>query len=623
VLFAEAENRRLLEHIERLEAERGYTADTTPYGSLKKALAADASLAEAIARSGKVVLSMVFLMSADEARQLPAAETTRAFDEVRNQAIRVVRDSGNGTASFPMPEPAGLLVNVTEIRAQYTGHINSLPDFDGTLRWAPLVIRYHGQFFPSADVQAVRAFKRLDELVLHTTNYGITGLELGDQLIHTDKLGRALIHYHGPEQTIPTFSVADLLDGDVKSEFVNGKIVLVGATAKGIGDIRVTPYGPAYPGVEIRANTIQNLIDGDFINRPEWMALVDAVAIIALGAMLTWTLAQIGMWSGTALTLGLFVAYVTAAILLFRLEHMWLNIVYPSVLILALFVSSTVTKYVSAEAGKRQIKTAFQHVDEIIANVGGLQLGGEKRTLTVLFSDIRGFTSVSQSLPPEDLVRLLNVYLTQMTEKVFKYDGLLDKYIGDAIMAVYGAPIYRQDHALLACRTALDMLAELRRLQTHWEAQGLPALDIGIGINTGPMIVGNMGSRDRFDYTVIGDAVNLGSRIEGLNKIYGTHILLSEFTYDLVREEFAGVREIDVAQVRGRNEPVRIYELLSADDAESFNWLPEFGQAYALLRKQELAEAANIFERLCTSARDPVSHYHLQRCRARVSATGA
>ena len=528
-----------------------------------------------------------------------------------------------------MDEPAGLLANVPEIRSQakFSGHITSLPDpQDGTIRRAPLVMRYRGSFFPSADVQAVRIFERSDALALHVASGGINDLSIGGRLIGTDERGRALIHYYGPEKTIPTLSIADVLDGSVDRKQIKDKIIVIGATAKGMGDIRVTPYGPTFPGVEIRATVMQNLLDDDFINRPRWLANVDVAAIVLLGGLLAWVLPRMGYWGSGALTLALFATYVLVAVVLFRVQLIWLNLVYPSLAILVVFVSSTVSKYVAAETGKRHIKAAFQHyvapkiVDEIIDNVDRLRLGGEKRTLTVLFSDIRGFTSVSQSLPPDDLVRLLNVYLTQMTEKVFKHDGLLDKYIGDAIMAVYGAPIFRDDHALLACRTALDMLEELRALQARWREQGLPELEIGIGINTGPMVVGNMGSKDRFDYTVIGDAVNLGSRIEGLNKTYGTHILLSEFTYEQVRKEFAHIREIDLARVRGRQQPVKIFELLPPNSGHSLDWLPQFQRAYAMMRDAQFREALTLFEQLSANVQDPVSRYHMHHCRERLSA---
>jgi adenylate cyclase len=628
VVFPESENRQLLQQIEHLEEEQGIVGDKSPYASLKQQLAVDTTLGQAIAASGHVVLSMVFLMSPDEASALSKTEGDRAFKDLKRNAVAVVGGGDTGLWNLPMDEPAGLLANVPEIRsrARFSGHITSLPDpQDGTIRRAPLVMRYRESFFPSADVQAVRVFERSDDLALHVASEGIAGLGIGERLITTDEAGRALIHYYGPEKTIPTFSIADLLDGDVAKKQIKDKIVVIGATAQGMYDLRVTPYGPTFPGVEIRATVMQNLLDDDFINRPKWMNKVDGAAIVLLGALLAWVLPRMGYWGGGALTLALFATYVLVAVVLFRVQLLWLNVVYPSVAILVVFVSSTISKYVSAEAGKRQIKTAFQHyvapkiVDEIVDNVGRLRLGGEKRTLTVLFSDIRGFTSVSQSLAPDDLVRLLNVYLTQMTEKVFKHDGLLDKYIGDAIMAVYGAPIYRDDHALLACRTALEMLQELQLLRVQWREQGLPQLDIGIGINTGPMVVGNMGSRDRFDYTVIGDAVNLGSRIEALNKIYGTHILLSEFTYEQVRHEFPHIREVDVAEIRGRQETVRIFELMPVDDGVALDWLPDFERAYRKLREARYAEALPLFEQLSENVGDSVSRHHMHYCRSQLS----
>jgi adenylate cyclase len=629
VFFPESENQKLMQHIERLEAEQGFPTTNSPYAPLKEKLAVDASLGRAIAASGRVVLSMVFLMSPDEASALSKTESDRAFEDLKRNAVPLVSDSGTITLDFPMDEPAGLLANVPEIRSQarFSGHIGSFPDTeDGMFRRAPLVMRYRGSYFPSADVLAVRVFERSGDLALHATSDGITDLSMGERSIDTDQRGRALIHYYGPEQTMPTFSVADVLDGSIDKKQIKDKIVVIGATAKGIGDIRNTPYGASFPGVEIRATVMQNLLDGDFINRPRWITNVDIAAIALLGGLLAWLLPRMGYWGGTALALALFAGYVLTTIAVFRVQLIWLNVVYPCLAILAVFVSSTIFKYVSAESGKRQIKAAFQHyvapkiVDEIVDNIGRLRLGGEKRTLTVLFSDIRGFTLVSQSLPPEELVRLLNVYLTQMTEKVFKYDGLLDKYIGDAIMAIYGAPVYRDDHALLACRTALDMVEELRALQAQWHEQGLPQLEIGIGINTGPMVVGNMGSKDRFDYTVIGDAVNLGSRIEGLNKTYGTHILLSEFTYEQVRNAFPHIREIDLAQVRGRQQPVKIFELLPADSGHSLDWLPQFERAYALMRAANFREALVLFEQLSASVQDSVSRYHMHYCRERLSA---
>jgi len=621
VFFSETENRALLEQIERLEREQGYNSASSPYARMKRVLAADSSFAQAITQSRRVVLPMVFLMSEDEARFQNAADRRQALATVEPQAVKMIRDRGDGRLDFPMPETAGLVVNLPELTraAHATGHINIAPDRDGTVRWATLVLRYQHLFFPSADLQAARLYLGDPALTLYTASYGISGIGLGDRVIPTDEYGRALINYRGPARSFPTYSVADILNGGIDAAQIRDKIVLIGATAPGLGDVRNTPYS-VFPGVEIRANTIQNLLDDDFIHRPGWMFVFDVLLMLTLGGLLILLLPRLGPRMSALLTLTLAVAYLLLAVIDFRVQLVWLNIVYPALLLVTLFVAATLIRYVSAERDKRRIKGAFQHyvpaavVDQILRNIDDLGLGGEKRELSVLFCDIRGFTTMAESLPPETLVHLLNDYLTHMTERVFRHEGLLDKYIGDAIMAVYGAPLAQPDHAKRACRTAADMLRALRDLQPGWEKQGLPKLDLGIGINSGAMVVGNMGSTSRFDYTVIGDAVNLGSRIEALNKQYGTHILLSEFTYQQVKDEFPHVREVDVTAVRGRHEPVRLYELLLPEHYPHMDWLKEYARGYDLFRANLLVQARTVFKKLVEELNDPVSRYYLERC---------
>jgi adenylate cyclase len=585
--------------------------------------AADRELARALARSGKTVLSTVFLLRDDEARHIPAKSAERAMKSIENQAIGAIRTT-DPAVEFPMVRPRGVLANIPVLQsaARYSGHINTLPDRDGTLRAAPLLMRYQGRYFPSGDVQAVRAWLGDGDLLLHLAPYGIEGLQLAGRYVPTDEYGRILIRYRGPEETFPTVSALDVLRGNTNAALLRERIALVGATAKGIGDIRVTPYSPVFPGVEIRATVMQNLLDGDFLRRPEWMAGVDAAAILAFGLLLTFVLPRLGVRNGLLLAAGALALYLAAAQYLFHAHQLWLNVVYPGALVALLAMSMTVVQYFSTESEKRHLKSAFQHyvpakvVEEIVHDIDKLRLGGEKRELTVLFSDIRGFTSVAESLPPEELVRLLNTYLTRMTELVFRHDGLLDKYIGDAIMAVYGAPIPRADHAAAACQSALDMMGELALLQSDWRASGRPVLDIGIGINTGPMVVGNMGSETRFNYTVIGDAVNLGSRIEALNKVYGTHILLAESTARQAAGRYRQrLREIDVAPIRGRAVPVRVFELIPDGRYPSLGWLPEFERAYRLLREGRHDEAVPVFARLERETGDPVSRFHALRGR--------
>jgi adenylate cyclase len=578
---------------------------------------ADERFARAIRASGNVVLSTVFLLEAGRSGKAGSAGSSIAA-----QAIGDVRHGGN--ADFPMRPLYGVLANIPVLQrsAAYAGHVNVDLDADGTLRRIPLVHRWEGRYYPSFDVQIARDFLGVKELALDTASYGVTGIRVGERRLPTDEYGRLLVRYRGAQQTFPTVSVADILKGRADPALLRGRAVLIGSTAAGIGDVRVTPWGKAYPGIEVHANVVQSLLEGEALQRPDWMAVLDGLAILALGLLLVWLLPRFGVAAAALLALAVLGGWVALANALFQTQGLWLNVVYPALLVPLVFGSTTLVQYFSTESEKRQLKTAFQYyvppkvVEEIAADTSKLRLGGEKRELTVLFSDIRGFTSVSETLEPEDLVRLLNGYFTDMTNIVFEHKGSLDKYIGDAIMAVFGAPVAEAEHPRLACRAALDMMKALGGLQKHWRAEGLPAFDIGIGINTGPMVVGNMGSVTRFNYTVIGDAVNLASRIESLNKVYGTGVLVSETTYGQVKDEFPRAREIDRISVRGRSQVVGIYELIPEGRYARLDWLPEFAEAYRMLRAGERERAAERFDALAARFADPVSAYHAKAIRA-------
>jgi adenylate cyclase len=274
------------------------------------------------------------------------------------------------------------------------------------------------------------------------------------------------------------------------------------------------------------------------------------------------------------------------------------------------------------ERQKRLIRRAFQYylhpmiVEQVSQHPDLLKLGGQARELTVLFSDIRGFSSIAETLSPERLVRLLNEYFTAMTEVVFKHNGLLDKYIGDGIMAVYGAPLPAEDHAFQACSTALDMVTALRTLQRRWRGEGLPHVDIGIGINTAVMVVGNMGSELRFDYTVMGDGVNLASRLEGANKEYGTTIIVSESTWAQVKDRLA-MRQLDIIRVQGKAQSTRIFEVLGPQpltpDRAAMVGLFEAGLRAYQARRWE--DARQLFQQTAAiTAEDMPSRLYIQRC---------
>jgi len=329
--------------------------------------------------------------------------------------------------------------------------------------------------------------------------------------------------------------------------------------------------------------------------------------------------------AGIVLSLALIGAFVVINTTIFVRYNIWMNLIYPVLTMMTIYLGITVYRYVTEEREKKKVRGAFQYyltasvVNEILKDPTKLKLGGDKKVLTVMFSDIRGFTSISEKLSPEELVHLLNEYLTAMTDMVFKYDGLLDKYIGDAIMAVFGAPLDQPDHALRACRTGIGMMSELRRLRERWAAEGRPDINIGIGINTGDMVVGNMGSQMRFDYTVMGDSVNLASRLEGAGKEYGTAILISEETYRQARAAVE-VRELDLLQVKGKQVPVRIYELMAKKeglDAERKRVCALFAEGLDLYRKQEWDGAASRFSQVLELApEDGPSKTFIRRCQS-------
>jgi len=474
--------------------------------------------------------------------------------------------------SFPPlnAKDVSLPISLLSSSCKRLGHVNFRLDADGSLRWEPLVIGYNGDYYPVLNIQMVREYLGLEPegVKLH---FG-EGIELGSIYIPTDEQGRMLINYYGPNGTFPFYSFSDVLDGTIPGSVFHDKIVLIGYAAVGLGDLWVTPFSVGLYGVEKHANIIANILHQDILTRANWMVFLDLFFIVLFGLVLGIFIHRNSALRGSIFALFVSVSYLAIVQYLFVVHKMWLNIIYPILTIILTYTGVTIFRFLTEEREKKKIRGAFQQylnpsvVNEVLKDPKMLKLGGEKRDLTVLFSDIRGFTSISENMSPEALVHLLNEYLTVMTDIVLTHDGLLDKYMGDAIMAVYGAPVPQTDHHLRACITALDMIESLKKLQEKWESEGVPRIDIGIGINSGPMVVGNMGSEKRFDYTVMGDNVNLASRLEGINKEYGTTIILSEYTLEHVKDLFL-VRELDLVRVKGKKEPIRIYELMGRKDA--------------------------------------------------------
>jgi adenylate cyclase len=395
---------------------------------------------------------------------------------------------------------------------------------------------------------------------------GVEGVQVGDRFVPTDEAGELLINYRGPPKTFPHYSISDILGGRLPSGTFMDKVVVVGATAIGIGDIRSTPFGPVSSGPEIHATVIDNILSGDLIARPRWSQVFDLLAIVVL-PLLAWAVVpRVSALGGLVLVVGLFVIFVAVAYELFVTAHVWLNMVYPVFALFATYMMLTVHRYLTEERERRRVTKTFQQyvspevIEQVLKDPERLKLGGEERVLSVLFTDLAGFTRYSENYTPAQIMGVLSEYYDRMTELVFASRGMIATYVGDELMAIFGAPVEQPHHAELACAAALAMRDARHVLALEWAKLGRPPLSARTGINSGPMLVGNYGSKYRFNYSVLGDSVNLASRLESLNKEYKTEIIVSEFTLARIAGEFDTVY-LDDVKVKGKAKAVKIFEV--------------------------------------------------------------
>jgi class 3 adenylate cyclase len=510
-------------------------------------------------------------------KYFPAKANQAVVDMLSKFMFKLAEDKYLVQEAVP---PTPLLVR----SAKGIGFANVFPGRDKVNRTMPLVLEMFGWYYPNID------------LVIAMQYYGITQkdveIKMGEYIrlknlsqekmtkpnekreitIPIDNYGFMDINFIGGSGSFQHYSYNLFYrDGSMKgNESLKDKILLVAAYAStGIAtDEKRSPYGASF-GIEHHANALNTILNQDFLYKLSDKQ--NLIIMLAIALLLGLLLPKVSIVVMVVFTVLMSIAYIIASYLIFDSSSIILAMASPVIQIGITFTLITAYRVLTEQKEKKYIRSTFSKfvsksvVDELLKHPDKLKLGGEKKILTVLFSDIRGFTSISERLSPEELVEHLNVYLQEMTELVFKYQGTLDKYVGDEIMAFWGAPIPFEDHALQACKSAIEQMAKLHELNANWEAQGKPTLDIGIGLNTGPMVVGNMGSSSRMDYTLMGDNVNLGARLEGTNKVYGTNIIISENTYEHVRDHVI-VRELDLIRVKGKEQPVVIYELVDVKE---------------------------------------------------------
>jgi len=510
-----------------------------------------------------------------------------------------------GTRRIKATSWTGYTANLEVLQKSATtaGHFNSLTDPDGIIRRVPILAEYKDGFYEPLSLAMMRVLLGMPPakpLVPETgplsSRYeGLEWLLVGSRLrIPLDDAASALVPYRGRKNSFKYFSAVDVLRERVDPAELKGKIVLVGTTAPGLLDLRATPVDPVYPGVEVHANMISGMIDGTIKQRPPYVLGAELLLVLVSGLALALLLPLLGPLVSTLTTAGVLLATLATNIVVFHYGNLVLPLASGLVMTLLLYVLNMAYGFFIEARGMRQITGLFgqyvppELVDEMAKNPEQFNMAPRAEELSVLFSDVRGFTTISESLSPEELSLYINEYLTTMSLVIReKHRGTLDKYIGDAIMAFWGAPVADAEHARHAVMAALEMQAAAKALNEKFKAKGWPTFKIGIGVNSGVMRVGDMGSQIRKAYTVMGDAVNLGSRLEGITKQYGADIIIGENT----KERISGFvcREIDRVRVKGKDEPVAIFQPLGMEGQVEKPKLDEmklWNQALKLYRAQ-------------------------------------
>lgn len=517
----------------------------------------DLDLSRSIKKSEKVILPLAVNRSSSvrEGDWVGARKFSRKF----SYTVKDVLPEGEGIV---VPTKV-LLEGVRDL-----GVVNTDSDIDGLIRKIPLFYRYRSEVYTSF---SFAIFLHSSGLVKNKMTV-IPGkyVKVGEYKIPVDNEVRMLVNFLGKPFSYRYISFYDVLMKRVGSGFFKGKIVLLGSSAIALSDLKPTPIsGNLMPGVEIHANGLYTLVNKAFIAYPK--PYVTLLIMLLLSIITTLFASKLKPWLSLILTAVVFIAFLVSCDILFDFRNVWLEIVRPSYSLIFSYIVAIGYRYAVSEKSRRELRRMFDRyvskeiVEKIISNPLQLKLGGERKDITVLFSDIRGFTSMSESMKPEEVVSILNDYLTVMTDIILSYGGTIDKFIGDAIMAVFGAPIPYKDHAYRAAKTAIEMRKALRILWEKWKKENKPMFDIGIGISSGDAIVGNIGSERRTEYTAIGDTVNLGARIEPLNKEYNTHILISEFVYERIKDKVE-VSEIGKVKIRGKKVEVRLFELIDVKE---------------------------------------------------------
>ncbi len=518
--------------------------------------------------------------------------------------------------SIHLPKANGFTSSLEELiaGAYSAGFINNpLIDDDGIIRRSPLLHEYKNSAYESLSLAMAATY--LDDISLPVfisapmlaEGYPpLEAVELGGRQIPIDAQGAVLIPYRGPAGSFRYISAADVMNDTMEDPTVlNGVIAIIGATAPGLQDLRSTPFGSIYPGVEIHANMLSGILDGSFRWQPAYTVAIEMLTVAVIGLILATILPLLPAISATLLTTFILTLAIGLNYYLWAFQMHVVPLAATLLMVSWIYLLNMVFGYFFETRSKHHMNDLFGQyvppdlVTEMAHDPQNYSLASEKRELSVLFSDIRGFTTISENLDAVELSDLLNRFLTPMTEVVHVTHGTIDKYMGDAIMAFWGAPVHDTEHAANAVKAGLAMLKALETLNDEFKAEGKQPIKVGVGVNSGPMAVGNMGSHFRRAYTVLGDAVNLGSRLEGLTKYYGVDLIIGDVTKQAADQYL--YREIDIVRVKGKLKPVTIYDTQGLKGEVEDEWVERatrFQFALEYYRNQDWNGAENTLKEL-------------------------
>jgi len=601
VVFAEKDGDPGIDQLQRLAKEQLPQSDEfiNSLQQLKQQINRDQQFAESL-QNRSVVLGYFFQTK----NNLTSNQTTGVLPfpvlpikEAKLEQIDFINNTGFGGN-----------LDILQNNAMAGGYFDN-PDTsnDGIFRQIPLVSAYQGNLYESFALAISRVY--LDEFFIEpvTTNdadnipIALEAIKVGEINIPVNRQAMTLIPYLGPQGSFNYYSISDVLNGRISKDKLLNKIVLIGTTSTGLQDLRITPVQAVYPGVEIHANLIAGILDQRIKYKPDYSPAINLFTLIIISLVMTFSLPFLSAVGSILLTVS-----TTSLLLSFNIFSWQQGLVLPvasGLILIGLLFTFHMTYGFIREARKKHLitRTFSQYVppDVVKALADNPSLGdlsGQSRDMTVLFSDVRGFTSLSENLSPAELTQVMNSILTPVTRIIYENGGTIDKYMGDAVMAFWGAPLMDDQHHLHALQAAMQITQALDIINQQFAEKNWPSIDMGIGLNSGMMNVGNMGSEYRVAYTVLGDAVNLGSRLEGLTKQYGVRIVVSEFT----RKQISGYlfRELDKVRVKGKQEPVTIYEPIGAEKditSEHRNQIHQYHQALSLYRNQHWIEAEKLF----------------------------